>query len=274
MNQEKEKNQETNEGHISEYVPCEMFLEQTGFFTPNSSRIRNLFSKTKTMNRKLLDGTTVKTTLTIDALQRFDLPTTFDQDLYRAFLKICDESLHEDGTLPLPIEVPTKKLLRYAGKSASKDRREQVTEWFEVMRGSQLKGEIYLHRKKEYETLITSVFSQVVLRGQPLPDGEISHRNYVWLSPWFKDNYEFGFLRSFDLTFYNQLRKPIAKSLYGLLEIGWYAAKGKATAKTYPALCREFLLKEHRFQAQIQQQLDPAMKELMDLGFLESWTIQ
>ena len=273
MNKKKQNPIVPFEECISEFVPCEMFLEQTGFFSPSSSRIRNLLSKTKVMQRKLQDDTKIKTTLTIDALQRFGLPTTNDQDFYRAFLKICDESLNKAGTLPQPIEVPTKKLCRYAEKDCGKRQRMFVREWFEVMRGTQLRGEIYNHRKKEYDTLITSVFSQVILRGQQLPNGEISHRNYVWLSPWFKDNYEFGFLRRFDLAFYNQLRKPIAKSLYGLLEIGWFASKGKAFAKTYPALCREFLLKEHRFQAQIQQQLDPAMKELMELGFLESWSI-
>ena len=243
----KEKGRESNDEQISEYVPCEMFLEQTGFFSPSSGRIHNLFSKSKNMDRTMPDGNKIKTTLTIDALQRFGLPSTFDQDLYRAFLKICDESLNEDGTLPQPIEVPTKKLLRYAGKNSGKQERDQSREWFEVMRGTQLKGEIYNHRKKEFDSMITSVFSQVVLRGQLLPDGDVSHRNFVWLSPWFKDNYEFGFVRRFDLAFYNRLRKPIAKSLYGLLDIGWYASKGKAFSKTYTGLCREFLLKEHRF---------------------------
>ena len=273
MNQEKKTAEESNEEHIAEFVPCEMFLEQTGFFSPSSIRIRNLFSKTKVMQQKQLDSTAVKTTLTIDALQRFGLPSTFDQDLYRAFLKICDLSLDADGKLQHPIEVPTKKLLRYAGKNPGKQERDQVREWFEVMRGTQLKGEIYNHRKKEYDSLITSVFSQIVMRGQLMPDGDISNRNFVWLSPWFKDNYESGFIRRFDLSFYNRLRKPIAKAMYGLLETGWYASKGKHYAKTYSGLCHEFLLKEHRYLAQIQQQLDPAMNELIDFGFLESWTI-
>ena len=67
----KEKGWESNEEQISEYVPCEMFLEQTGFFSPSSGRIHNLFSKSKDMDRTMSDGNKIKTTLTIDALQRF-----------------------------------------------------------------------------------------------------------------------------------------------------------------------------------------------------------
>lgn len=259
----------------TEYIPCEMFLEQTGFFSPSSRRIRNIFSKQKRMRRRIpQDGQSVETLMTIDAIQRFGLPVTFDQDLYRAFLKICEEIVGEHGRLPQPIEVPTKKLLRYAGKAASKRDRSQAREWFEVMRGTQLKGEIYNHRKGTYESLISGVFAQAVLRGEMMPDGEPATRNLVWLSPWFQDNYEHGFVRRFDLTFYNSLRKPIAKSLYSMLEVGFYAASGKPFAKSYSNLCDEFLLVRRQYLGNVKQQLEPAHQELQQHGFLHSWSIE
>ena len=68
------------------------------------------------------------------------------------------------------------------------------------------------------------------------------------------------------------MRKPIAKSLYTLLENGWYASEGKPYAKSYRALCEEFLLTHHRHISYIKQQLDPSHKELQNLGFIETWT--
>ena len=68
-----------------------------------------------------------------------------------------------------------------------------------------------------------------------------------------------------------QLRKPIAKSLYTLLENGWYAADGKPYAKSYAALCDEFLLTNHRHFSLIKQQLDPSHKELQRLELIETW---
>ncbi len=49
----------------------------------------------------------------------------------------------------------------------------------------------------------------------------------MWLSPWFLSNYYHRYTRPIDFEFYKRLRKPIAKSLYTLLENGWYAAEGK-----------------------------------------------
>ena len=102
-------------------------------------------------------------------------------------------------------------------------------------------------------------------------NGKIAETNYVWPSPWFLSNYYYRYTRPFDFEFYKRLRKPIAKSLYPLLENGWYAAEGKPYAKSYLALCEEFLLKRHAHLSRIKQQLDPSHSELAQEGFLGQW---
>ena len=74
-----------------------------------------------------------------------------------------------------------------------------------------------------------------------------------------------------DLAFHLRLRKPIAKSLYALLDLGWYATGGKPYAKSYHDLCHEFLLHESPYLSRIKQQLDPAHQELAQERFLERW---
>jgi hypothetical protein len=103
-------------------------------------------------------------------------------------------------------------------------------------------------------------------------NGQLADTNYVWLSPWFLSNYYYRYTRPLDFAFYKKLRKPIAKSLYTLLENGWYAAEGKPYAKSYRALCEEFLMKQYTHISRIKQQLDPSHTELQNLGFLAKWT--
>jgi hypothetical protein len=102
-------------------------------------------------------------------------------------------------------------------------------------------------------------------------NGKSADTNYVWLAPWFLSNYFYHHTRPVDITFYKRLRKPIAKSLYTLLENGWYAANGRPYQKSYRALCDEFLLTCHPHLSLIKQQLDPSHKELKKLELIESW---
>jgi hypothetical protein len=110
-----------------------------------------------------------------------------------------------------------------------------------------------------------------VVKGKQLRNGKIADTNYVWLSPWFLSNYYHRYTRPIDFEFYKRLRKPIAKSLYTLLENGWYASDGKPYSKNYRALCEEFLLTNHPHVSLIKQQLDPSHRELHAVGFLERW---
>jgi hypothetical protein len=115
---------------------------------------------------------------------------------------------------------------------------------------------------------VTTVFRQVVMRGEVLRQGQIADTHYVWPAPWFLANYLRGYVRRVDLAFHNRLRKPIAKALYPLLATGWYASGGQPYEKRYGALCAEFLLRQERYRSKIQDQLDPAHAELQREGFL------
>ena len=256
-----------------EYIQAEAFLEMSGFFTPSSKRIKRIHVKEKRL-REYVDeqGTkrTVKTT--IRASYGLGLPITSDLDYYRAFLKMCDEIVDRDGRFKLPIAVPSFRLARYAGKKWSEKTLKEIQEWFERMTFTGIKGAIYRAKKRDFdEALIGTVFSQVILKGKPMRNGKAADTNYVWPSPWFLSNYYYRYTRPIDFEFYKRLRKPIAKSLYTLIENGWYAAEGKPYAKSYRVLCEEFLLTHHAKFSYIKRQLDPSHRELQNLGFLERW---
>jgi hypothetical protein len=253
-----------------EYIPAEVFLENMGFFSPSSKRIKGIYVKEKRVGEKVAaNGMRHTLTVEISANHKLGLPVTSDLDYYRAFLKICDEVVDASGRFHVPIAVPTKKLLRCAGKGESKKAWEEVRRWFDRMTGTLIKGVVFQAKSKSYSLGFSgTVISQVVVTGGRLKSGETAETNYVWPAPWFLSNYFYGHLRLIDLEFHKWLRKPIAKSLYPLLETGWYASSGQPYSKSYKALCEEFLLSKHRELSLIKQQLDPAHKELKNGGFL------
>lgn len=259
---------------VPDYVPAEVSLENLGYFTPSSKRIKNIYVKEKVLGHKTgPDGEkrTIKTK--ISANHELGLPITSDFDYYRAFLKICDEVAGPDGRLHMPIAVPTKKLIRYAGKSPeSAAERKEAKKWLERMTGTLIKGGVYHAKRKDYDDgFVGTVFSQVVIKGKPMRDGTIADTNYVWLAPWFLANYFRHHVRRVDLNFHRRLRKPIAKALYPLLETGWYASGGKPYRKSYRDLCGEFLLRNRQHLSRIREQLDPAHQELAKERFLARW---
>ena len=258
---------------LPEYIQAEAFLEVSGFFTPSSKRIKGIYVKEKKL-REYTDEQGKRRTLKVEisANHKLGLPITSDLDYYRAFLKICDEVVDRDGRFKLPIAVPTKKLARYAGKNWNPKTHHETDAWFDRMSYTGIKGAIYIAKKKDFDVNARgTVFSFVVTKGETMRNGKAADTNYVWPSPWFLSNYYYRYTRPLDFEFYKQLRKPIAKSLFTLLENGWFAAEGKLYAKSYRALCEDFLLTLHSKFSYIKQQLDPSHRELQKLGFLERW---
>jgi len=256
-----------------EYIRSEAFLEISGFFTPASKRIENIYIKEKKIkeytdnqgNRKIL-----KTT--IRASHGLGLPITSDLDYYRAFLKFCDEIVDRDGRFHMPVAVPSFRLARYAGKQWSDKTHKEIREWLKRMTLTGIEGAIYRAKKKNYDDgFVGTVFSQVVTKGETMRNGKSADTNYVWLAPWFLSNYYYRWTRPVDFTFYKQLRKPIAKSLYTLLENGWYAGDGRPFSKSYKSICDEFLLARYQHLSKIKEQLDPSHLELQKLQLIETW---
>jgi hypothetical protein len=254
-------------------IPAEVFLETLGFFTPSSKRIHDIYTKVKTVGERMAaDGTTHAITTKISANHELGLPITVDLDYYRAFLKILADAVAREGRLRLPLAVPTKQLLRYACKPDGTKTRHEVRAFLKKMTLTGIEGGVYQAKTREVtEGFVTTVFRQIVIRGEVLRAGQVADTNYVWPAPWFLANYLRGHVRRVDLTFHNRLRRPIAKALYPLLATGWYASGGQVYEKRYTALCTDFLLTPHRVLSLVKQQLDPAHQELHDHHFLDAW---
>jgi hypothetical protein len=254
-------------------IHAEVAFENIGYFTPSSKRLKDITTKEKVVaERTNPDGTRTLLTVQIIGTGKYGLPITADLDYYRAFLKLLDDIADQTGHIPEPIPIPTKTLIRYAGKQASARELHAVKDWIRRSHYTGIQGFYYRAATGDYvEIGDEPLFPRYLIRGQRLENGEQADTHYVWLASWFRANYLHHHLRPMDLAFHLRLRKPIAKSLYALLDLGWYATGGKPYAKSYHDLCQEFLLHESPYLSRIKQQLDPAHQELAQERFLERW---
>lgn len=258
---------------LPDYILTEVFLENIGYFTPSSKRIKGEKEKIVELGeRQTADGLKKPVVIAIRPLAALGLPVTSDLDYYRAFLKICDEVVDNTGRFEIPIKVSSRRLADLAGKGWDRKTRKEIADWFDRMQGTQIKGGVYRANSKEYDdSITTSLFKEIVHRGEKKGDGKPAETNYVWPAGWWLSNYFHRYVKPVDFSFHRRLRKPIAKSLYPLLETGWYAAGGRAYSKRYRDLRAEFLLGNCRYLADLKKQLDPAHKELQQERFLKHW---
>jgi hypothetical protein len=256
-----------------ELIPAEVSFENIGYFTPSSKRIKNITTKEKTVAEKTNpDGTRTSLQIKIIGTGEYGLPTTVDLDYYRAFLRILDETVGQHDFIPEPISIPMKKLIRYTGKRVSGGEIREAKNWIRRCHYTGIQGFFYQADRRDYAEIGEEpLFPRYLFRGQKMSDGKVAETNYVWLASWFRSNYLHHHLRPIDLAFHRRLRKPIAKSLYPLLAIGWYAAGGGFYTKSYTDLCQEFLLIPHRYLSDIKRQLDPSHHELEREHFLKTW---
>jgi len=258
---------------LPDYIPAEVSFEQLGYFTPSSKRIKGRTTKEKVVAiQRHPNGTRTVLAVQILGTGKYGLPITSDLDYYRAFLKILDELTDATEDIPQPIPLPTKRLLRYAGKQGNARTFREVKDWIRRCHFTGIQGCYFDAATGDYiEIGQEPLFPKYCLRGHLLDNGTRAETNVVWLASWFRTNYRQHHLRPVDLACHRRLRKPIAKALYPLLESGWYATGGQPFTKSYRDLCQEFLLTPYPQLSRIKEQFDPAHQELARERVLARW---
>jgi len=100
-------------GALADYIPAEVFLENMGFFTPSSKKIRGTYIKGKKVAEKIeLDGTKRIIKVEVSAHHKLGLPNTLDLDYYH----LCSHgrALLSQTTLASRPHAGVKKILALA----------------------------------------------------------------------------------------------------------------------------------------------------------------
>ena len=255
-----------------EFIKAEKNLETLGFFTPSNNWTKD--AKKKVISFTKIEGNKrVKASVTIFPSAEHGLPDTSDLDKYRAFQKILSEALIRNGKVPKHITFTSAELIDAMGKKRrGGEIYKEIENWLDrmVLTGLKAQGAVWLAGKKVWATDTFHVFERAIAYGRELDNGTIAACHHVWLSDWQFENINEFWLLSIDYDLHKQLRKPIAKSLLPLLQIGFYASGGNYT-KRYDELSQFIGIKTYTRFSYLKRQLEPSFEELQGKGFLADW---
>ncbi len=261
----------------AEFVKIEKSLNSLGFFTParrkgrRSREVRTITYPTREVN-----GTRLTQKATIVPSREHGQPTTADRDKYMAFMKIVTERRARFGEVSNPLAFTTYELLRYLGLTDSGTNFREVNQWIDRMVSTTIRSEnaVYLNKSKRYAIDIFHVFDRAVLAGQQLEDGSIAQVNYIYLSQWQLDNINTNFVLPLDLQSYLELRRDVAKALFGHLHTWFFASRGARVETRYSYLCELLDIQRWMHLSRIKQALGPALDELVGIEYLDRWSIE
>lgn len=263
------------------YVSTLQSFETCGYFDASYKR-RKPTEKKPSKIVPLGDGRKIE----IVPTQKYGYPNAVDLDYKRALFRIIDEQaewverIHPDGTrtrhpkVNLPVRAQTKPFIRYAGRIPHPNERKNLNDFLHRNSGTRMVGEFEDPKTRKFSRADVALFAQIITKGEKTKDGLDSENHLIWLTPFAMREYYFLRTRQEDITFHNQLAKPISKVLAPYLDSGWFASlsrSGKAYTKSYATLCEFLSITQYKTESEIKRQLDPAHIELQELGYLERW---
>jgi hypothetical protein len=268
-------------GRAQDFIKLEKNLNYISFFSPSKSkrgksnpqaapRVRTI-----TYPPREIDGKIVHPRTTIKPDAQLGLPTTADRDKYMAFMKIVTDRKAKLGQVQNPIGFTTYELLKGLGLTDAGFHYEEVNQFLERMVSTTIKSEyaVYFHNTKRFAKDIFHVFNRVVLTGQEMADGTVAQMNYVFLSDWQLENINTNYTFPIDFNSYRQLKRDIAKALFGHLHTWFYASRGKPVEKKYSELCELLDIQRWPHISKAKQILQPPLDELIRIRYFQSWDL-
>ncbi len=132
---------------------------------------------------------------------------------------------------------------------------------------------VYFHNTKRFAKDIFHVFNRAVLTGQEMPDGAVAQMNYVYLSDWQLENINTNYTFPIDFNSYRQLKRDIAKALFGHLHTWFYASRGRPVERKYSELCELLDIQCWPHISKAKQILQPPLDELIRIRYFQSWDL-
>jgi hypothetical protein len=260
------------EEHTVDLVRVEKSLQSLGFFASTAS--------TKEISRTIVqvirrpDGQRIQAKAVIEGIPSLGLPTTADRDKYMAFMKIALDQ-RARGELQNPVRFSGADMIKLLRLRKGGFHYDEINDWCKRMVATTIMSEssIFLADRRQYASDTFHVFERVVLVGEELHDGTRSDSYQVYLSHWQMMNLSQGYILPLDFNAYLQLRRDIAKALFGHLSVWFYASRGQSVEKNYTELCQLLHIRAYPHLSKARSVLEPALVELTEIGYLSSWEL-
>ena len=260
------------EEHALDLVRVEKSLQSLGFFASTASNKE--ISRTIVQVIRRSDGQRIQAKAVIEGIPSLGLPTTADRDKYMALMKIALDQ-RARGELLNPVRFTGADMIKLLRLRKGGFHYDEINDWCKRMVATTIMSEssIFLADRRQYASDTFHVFERVVLVGEELHDGTRSDTYQVYLSHWQLTNLRQGYILPLDFNAYLQLRRDIAKALFGHLSIWFYASRGQSVEKNYTELCHLLHIRAYPHLSKARSVLEPALRELTEIGYLLSWEL-
>jgi Replication initiator protein A len=203
----------------------------------------------------------------ITGADKFGLPTSSDDEVLLGLLKLTvDDGMQQRKVYFTRYEL--LKILRWSTEGRSYNRLQKALDRLSGVRikatNAFYDNDLKTHRTKNFGL----IDSYEINSGR---DGDIKSSFFQWSEVLFK-SFQVGFIKKLDLDFYLNLRSAVSKRLYRFLDKHfWY--KSKVSCNVFVLAHEKIgISRNYKYASSLRQQLDPALEELQETGYLDSFS--
>jgi hypothetical protein len=166
------------------------------------------------------------------------------------------------------------KALRWSTEGRSYSR---LTKSLDRLSGVRIRAtnSFYDNTSKSYQTCNFGIIDAYEINDRRLKQGTRSETQksfFIWSEMIF-DSFRAGFIKKLDLDLYFELKSAVSRRLYRYLDKHFYYKSVVEKPLMLFAFEKLGLSRSYRFVSSIRQQLEPAVQELIKVGFLASCEI-
>ena len=201
----------------------------------------------------------------ITGADKFGLPTASDDEVLLGLLKLTVDSGFKDRKVYFT-RYELLKILRWTTEGRSYTRLQKALDRLSGVRIKASNG-FFDNETKLHSTRNFGIVDAYEINDGRGPGIEPKPSFFTWSDVMFK-SFQVGFIKKLDLDFLLALESAVSKRLFRYLDKHfWYRARVQQNLFT---LAHEKLgvSRNYAYASQIRQQLDPAIEELMQKGFL------
>jgi len=213
------------------------------------------------------NGDLVERKWLITGADKFGLPTSSDDEVLLGLLKLTVD----DGITRRKVHFTRYELLRTLRWSTEGRSYTRLQKALDRLAGLRIKATnaFFDNDAKCHSTKVFGLIDAYEINTSR--DTDLKSSYFTWSETIFK-SFQVGFIKKLDLDFYLSLKSAVSKRLYRFLDKHfWYRSNVEINLFT---LSHEKLgiSRNYKFASSLRQQLDPALKELCDQGFLAEFS--
>jgi plasmid replication initiation protein len=220
--------------------------------------------------QRLKNGELVERKWIITGADKFGLPTSTDDDVILGLICLTmDQGFREQKVYFTRYEL--LKILRWSTEGRSYSR---LTKSLDRLSGVRIRASnaFYDNASKAYQTKNFGVIDGYEINderaaAQHSKSGLSSKSFFIWSEVLF-DSFKSGFIKKLDLDIYFNLKSAVSRRLYRYLDKHFYYRNTIERQLMFLAFEKLGLSRSYKYASSVKQQLEPAVSELIECGFL------